>query len=225
MMVCSRQAGKSTGAAALGTHHVQFNENALALLIAPSLRQSRGLYDKVRHFIKVQKNPPTLVEDNVNGFTLANGSRMVVLPGDDPEKVRGFSAVSLLLLDEAAFVRDSVYTAVTPMLAVSGGQMVEMSTPNGRQGQFHDNWANGGQDIERIEVDAHQCPRISEAFLKKALRMLGQRRYEQEYFCKFNDALDQIFTSEDIARAMVEGVEPLFEGQSGLLSDDVTPLF
>ena len=57
--------------------------------------------------------------DNAISLQLPNGSRIVGLPGKEAT-VRGFSAVSLLLIDEAARVEDAMYKALRPMLAVGG---------------------------------------------------------------------------------------------------------
>ena len=61
--------------------------------------------------------------DNAISLLLPNGSRIVGLPGTEAT-VRGFSAVSLMLIDEAARVADEMYKALRPMLAVSGGRFV-----------------------------------------------------------------------------------------------------
>src|ERR1035437_4701637 len=65
------------------------------------------------------------------------GSRICSLPGD-PKTIRGFSAPALILEDEAAFVDDELFAAIKPMLAVSRGQLILMSTPFGRRGHFFD---------------------------------------------------------------------------------------
>jgi hypothetical protein len=57
--------------------------------------------------------------DNEMSSQFPNGSRIVGLPGSEGT-IRGFSAVSLLLVDEASRVPDELYLAVRPMLAVSG---------------------------------------------------------------------------------------------------------
>ena len=64
--------------------------------------------------------------------------------------VRGFSAVSMLLIDEAARVEDSMYKALRPMLAVSDGDLWLMSTPRGQQGFFYEAWEHGGAEWFRV---------------------------------------------------------------------------
>jgi len=73
---------------------------------------------------------------------LPNGSRIEALPGSE-KTVRGFSGTSLLILDEAARVDDELYYAVRPMLAVSGGALMLLSTPFGKRGIFHQELTGG----------------------------------------------------------------------------------
>jgi hypothetical protein len=61
-------------------------------------------------------------------LALPNGSRIVGLPGVEGT-VRGFSAVSLLLIDEASRVSGATYKSLRPMLAVGNGDLWLMSTP------------------------------------------------------------------------------------------------
>ena len=94
-----------------------------------------------------------------------NGSRIVALPGTE-ETVRGFSGVRLLVVDEAARVDDPLYFSIRPMLAVSGGRMVCLTTPFGKRGFFYEEWTGDGP-WDRIKVTARECPRISEKFLEE----------------------------------------------------------
>src|SRR6516225_3631202 len=115
--VC-RQGGKSTTTAALALHTALHDPGSLTLLVSPSQRQSRELFVKVMAFLKSLEPAEELDEDNRLSATLKNGSRVVSLPGDQ-RTIRGFSAPSLVIEDEAAYVTDEVYTALRPMLAVS----------------------------------------------------------------------------------------------------------
>ncbi len=126
----SRQAGKSTTTAIIALHTALYRPGSLTLLGSPSLRQSRELFVKITDFLKRLESTPLLEEDNRLSVQLKNGSRVVSLPGTG-ETVRGFSAPDLIVEDEAAFVEDSFFRAVRPMLAVSGGRLILMSTPYG----------------------------------------------------------------------------------------------
>jgi hypothetical protein len=205
----SRQSGKSTVTAILALHKAVFMAGSLILLISPSLRQSKELFSKVTTYLKALQPAQILEEDNRLSCTLENGSRICSLPGD-PKTVRGYSAPALILEDEAAFVGDEVATAIRPMLAVSRGQLILMSTPFGRRGHFFDTWQSGGDAWQRISVPATDCPRISPAFLKQERESMSEWRYRQEYLCEFVETSDQIF-SFDVIRAMFDpDVRPLF---------------
>jgi hypothetical protein len=124
----------------------------------------------------------------------------VGLPGSEAT-VRGFSAVSLLLVDEAARVSDELYLALRPMLAVSEGTLWLMSTPYGKRGFFYEAWESGGE-WERFQVTAEECPRISQRFLEEERRAMGERWFRQEYLCEFGDADDAVFRQEWIEKAV-----------------------
>jgi hypothetical protein len=61
--------------------------------------------------------------------------------------------------------------AIDPMLAVSEGRLIEMSSPNGMRGHFYEHWRDG-ERVERIKITGRQCPRISAEFLHQQRRKL-----------------------------------------------------
>ncbi len=222
LLNCSRQAGKSTTTAIIALHEAYYRPESLVLLISCSLRQSRELFVKVCGFMRMLEPRPTLDEDNRLSFTFANGSRVVSLPGTG-ETVRGFSAPRRVIEDEAAFVEDGVYGAVRPMLAVSGGRLILMSTPFGKRGHFFEAWKDGGSWL-KIEVTALQCPRISEAYLEEERQEIGDLWFRQEYGCEFLETVDQVFRYDDIERALSDDVKPLFDAESYRQTGDVRAL-
>jgi len=208
LLNCSRQAGKSTTAAVLALHRAFFYPGSLVLLVSPSLRQSGEIFRKVVAMLEDLEPIPHRREDNRLSFTLANRSRVVSLPGTE-ETIRGFSGASLIVEDEAARVDDALYAAVRPMLAVSGGRIILMSTPAGTRGHFHEAWKSG-EGWERTKITASQCPRISPEFLAGELRDLGQWWYKQEYECEFVQNLDSVFDYGTVMSALSDEVQPLF---------------
>jgi hypothetical protein len=153
---CHRQSGKST-TVALKALHVALYAKALVLLLSPSLRQSRELFRKVIDIYRALDNPPPPITDNRLELELANGSRVVSLPGTEAT-IRGFSAPKLVIMDEASKIPSALHTAVRPMLAVSRGTLALLSTPYGRRGFFHQEWTSGGPNWKRVLRTADQCP-------------------------------------------------------------------
>jgi hypothetical protein len=209
ILLCSRQSGKSTTTALLGLHCALYNENALVLLLAPALRQSQELFAKLKTPINALPTlPATIIEESALRLRFSNGSRIISLPGDE-RTIRGYSGVSLLVVDEASRVPDSLYYAVRPMLAVSKGRIVLLSTPFGKRGFFYHEWVEGGDDWKRVKVTANDCPRISPEWLEQERRTIGDWWHAQEYLCQFVDTLDQVFASAHIEAALDPGIKPL----------------
>ena len=210
LLLCTRQAGKSTVTAALALHEALYRPPALVLLLSPSLRQSGELFRKVATFYQSFGKTAPVEAETALRLELANGSRIVSLPGKE-ETIRCYSGVSLLILDEAARVPDDLYFAVRPMLAVSGGRLIGLSTPFGKRGWFFDTWQNGGPDWTRVKVTAHDCPRIAPAFFEEERAALGDWWYRQEYLCEFVETSDTLFAFDLVTAALSSEVKPLFE--------------
>jgi Terminase large subunit, T4likevirus-type, N-terminal len=208
ILLCSRQSGKSTTTAMMALHEALFHEAALVLMLAPAQRQSQELFLKLKaHINNLATLPAEIIEESALKLTLSNGSRVICLPGDE-KTIRGYSGVSLLICDEASRIPDALYYAVRPMLAVSGGRIVLLSTPFGKRGFFHHEWTQGGDDWQRVRVTARDCPRISPEWLEEEKRTIGEWWFAQEYNCEFVDTLDQVFASKYIEAALAK-VEPL----------------
>ena len=208
LLNCSRQSGKSTTTAVLATHTALYRPRSLILLVSPSLRQSGELFRKVTGFLKALDPPPRRVEDNKLSVVLENESRVVSLPSGEAT-IRGFSAPTLLIEDEASRVDDGLYMAVRPMLAVSEGRLVLMSTPFGKRGHFFEAWQNGGDEWTKIKITARECPRISKEFLEQERAALGEWWFRQEYLGEFVDTVDQIFGYDLVMSAVTDEVQPL----------------
>jgi hypothetical protein len=208
LLLCTRQAGKSTTAAALGLKVALLTPASLVLLLSPSERQSGELAVKVFDLYDTLDRPVPARKRTELQLHLTNGSRIIALP-ESERTIRGYSGAALLVIDEASRVSDGLYCSVRPMLAVSRGRLVALSTPFGRRGWFFEEWESG-QRWERHKITAEECPRITSEFLKEEEASLGPRWYRQEYFCSFEDAVDAVFANADIHAAMSDDVKPLF---------------
>jgi hypothetical protein len=208
LLNCSRQSGKSTMTAVIALHRALYHPGSLILCLAPALRQSQELFGKVLGFYRDLGRPVSPQAERKLSLELDNGSRIITLPGSE-RTIRGFSGVGLLLIDEASRVDDALYHAVRPMLAVSGGSLMMLTTPYGKRGIFFEEWT-GRHGWDRYEVPARECPRISEEFLEEERRALPAWVYRQEYETSFEETEDAVFTTEMIDGAISPDVTPLF---------------
>jgi hypothetical protein len=199
LLNCCRQAGKSTVVALLGLVEALWAPGTKVLLVSRSLRQSAELFRIVTDFYH-RLGSPCRERQTQDELCLSNMSRIVCLPCRE-ETIRGYSRVSLLVIDEAARVPDDLYRAVRPMLAVSNGRLICLSTPYGKRGFFHHAWASGGDDWARIEVPAERIGRITPEFLACERRAMGASWFRQEYCCSF-EALEGL-VYPDFARCVV----------------------
>ncbi len=209
ILLVTRQGGKSTVSSIRALHRALYTPASLVLLLAPSYRQSKELFRKVKDALASLPFPAPLASESALEVEFSNGSRIVALPGKEAT-IRGFSGVSLLIVDEASRVPDELYQAVRPMLAVSGGDILLLSTPFGKRGFFHHEWTEGGADWHRTKITAAMCPRIPREWLEQERKTIGDWWYRQEYMCEFVETTDQVFSYEDIQRALDDTVKPLF---------------
>jgi hypothetical protein len=213
LLNCCRQSGKSTTTAALAVHTALFRAPALVLVLSPGLRQSGELFRKIKDAYNAIGRPAGSVVENQTTLELACGSRIVCLPGKE-ETVRSYSRVKLLLIDEASRVPDDLYRAVRPMLAVSNGRLIALSTPFGQRGWFYREWQHG-VGFRKVCITWQQCPRISEAFIDRERASLGDAWVGQEYECQFG-ALEGLVYPDFEMCVVDEAVVPTGRGVGGI---------
>jgi hypothetical protein len=206
MILAARQSGKSMTCSIYALWHALNHPGALVLVLSPSLRQSGLLFKTIMGYYQELRPIASEVESALT-LQLANKSKIVSLPGNE-KTIRGYSGVSLLIIDEASQVLDSTYFSVRPMMAVSEGKVFAIGTPHGKRGWFYDSWTNS-DEFEKIKVTADQNPRISPEFLEQERKALGQYWYEQEYFCEFHQSEASLFRYDVIQRALCDDIEEL----------------
>ena len=182
LLCCARQTGKSTTAALIAIVTAIIQAGALVLLVSPSQRQSGELFRTVMRYLREVPDAPEIRAESALRVELANGARIVALPGDE-RTIRGYAGAALIVLDEAARVEDELLAAIRPMLATSQGRLIALSTPFGKRGFFYEAW-HGGESWHRVRVPASECPRITKEFLDEELRELGAQRFAEERMCR-----------------------------------------
>jgi hypothetical protein len=208
LLCCSRQSGKSSVSSILALHTALFRPGSLVLMVSPSLRQSSELFRKFLDCLDILPNLPARNEDTKLSIKLENSSRVVSLPGSEGT-IRGYSAVDLLIIDEAARVVDDLYFAVKPMLAVSRGRSLALSSPFGKRGWFFNEFSEG-VGWQKHSIKATDCPRISKEFLDEERRSMPAAWFNAEYMCEFTEAVDSVFSYDLVMGMISEDVEPLF---------------
>jgi hypothetical protein len=208
LVCCCRQWGKSTTTALVALHEALYAAPAMIILISPSQPQSTELFKKIHGFWERLPGAPEANQESLTRMELGNGSRIISLPGSE-RTTRGYSAATLVVMDEASRVPDELLASVRPMLATTNGRFIALSTPAGKRGWFYESWVNG-DGWERISVKGVDCPRISADFLEEERQALGPMRFSQEYECEFIDSETSVFNSDLIQGAMTDDFQPFF---------------
>ena len=147
-------------------------------MVSASARQSTELLrSTIQLYTRIPGLPP-LLSQAAHRIEFQGGSRIISRPSSEGT-IRGYSKVSLLILDEASRIEEPIIAACRPMIALTAAEIVALSTPSGRRG-FLDQICEHGADsweIETIPVD--QCSRIT-GFLADERKEIGPTMYDQQ---------------------------------------------
>jgi len=166
------------------------------------MRQASELFKTAAGFYRQLGRVVPAEAESALSLTLENGSRIVCLPGTEAT-IRGYGGAALLLIDEAARTTDDLMAALQPMVAVSGGRIIAMSTPFGKRGWFYETTLSTGW--RTVTVRADECPRWSVEALAEFAAERGDWLARQELYAEFVDASGQMFATDDINAALEAG--------------------
>jgi hypothetical protein len=185
----ARQLGISTLTAGYALWMMTFHKDKNILVIATKQDVAKNLVTKVR---VMHANLPSwlkqpCVEDNKLNLRYMNGSQIKAV-SSGPEAARS-EALSLLILDEAAFIDkiDQIWTASQATLT-TGGQCIALSTPNGVGNWFHKTWVDAEEGrgmFNPIKLHWTVHPDRDEDWRKEQDTLLGPSGAAQECDCDF----------------------------------------
>ena len=198
----SRQLGISTLAAAYSLWLMLFHKDKNVLALATTQATARNLvsktmfmYDQLPKWLKLPA-----VEKNKLSLRLKNGSK-ITAKSSNADAARS-EAVSLLLIDEAAFIDNiqETFTAAQQTLA-TGGQCMALSTPNGIGNWFHQTWdkaESGENSFLPIKLPWTVHPERNQEWRDQQNQDLGPRMAGQECDCDFLASGDTVFEPDDM---------------------------
>jgi len=227
LCLCSgRQVGKST-VIAIKAGESAVKDKKTIMVIAHVERQALLLFEKIlshiynnhKEMIKKGKDRPTK-----HTIKLKNGSIIHCLPtGDSGYGIRGYT-INELYADEAHFIKEDVWAAVTPMLATTGGTINLLSTPFGTDGYFFRCFYD--KKFTRIHVNTEDVadkrvePQRTQMliFLEDEKARMTKLQYQQEYLGLFVGGIQRFISDEliDLISTGKEGYKPLGDKFQGI---------
>lgn len=205
-----RQVGASTIISQIAAEEA-LRKKMFIMIIAAVEREALLIFEKILGYIhevapynlKTKADKPTK-----HRLRLKNGSEILCVPaGVTGAGIRGHT-IDLLIADEAAFIPEAVWAAVTPSLMVTGGRMILLSTPHGKEGYFYERYDD--EDFTSFYVNAEiavrERPICATWTLKQQKdairhqkaerRRLTDLQYQQEYLGKFIEDLTQFYPDD-----------------------------
>ena len=203
MVLKSRQLGISTLAAGYSLWLMIFYKDKNILCLSKTQETARNMvtkvkfmYDNLPSWLKVVSE-----ENNKLSLRLTNGSQ-IKAKSSNSDAARS-EAVSLLIIDEAAFIEnvEETWASAQQTLATGGGAIV-LSTPYGTGNWFHQTWVRAEaqeNDFLPIKLPWYVHPERNEDWRKKQDELLGDPRLAaQECDCDFSTSGDVVYFPEHI---------------------------
>jgi len=212
-LVWGRQSGKTTAVAVFAiffafTHPGSSFSPTKILIVSKGLRQSIIMFRTVKNLLHSNKVlRKSITYETRTEIMFSNNSTIICQPtGYDGSTIRGHYA-DLLIIDEAAFVKESIIAEVClPMLATTEkqrgtGNLIMLSTPFGRDHIFYRVFMS--PEFWTKKIPSRLCPLITEDFLAEQKRLIGTFAYEQEYEAEFKDDRNSWY-KQDLLRQIQE---------------------
>ena len=219
-----RQTGKSTSAAGYLLWYAMFIPDSTVLIAAHKYTGAQEIMQRIRY---AYENCPDHIKAGVTTYNkgsidFENGSRIVSATTTE-NTGRGMS-ISLLYMDEFAFVRPSIatefWTSITPTLS-TGGKCIITSTPNSDEDQFALIWkmANKTEDefgnttelgvngFKAFQSHWSEHPERGADYEAEMRAKLGEDRFRREILCEFIIADETLINPNTLIQ--LEGIEPM----------------
>ena len=199
----SRQLGISTLSAGYSLWMMLFNKDKNILCIATKQETAKNMVTKVKF---MYENLPSWLkidatENNKLNLRLKNGSQIKATSA--ASDAGRSEAVSLLIIDEAAFIENigEIWASAQQTLATGGG-CIAISTPYGTGNWFHQTWIRAEEkanDFLPIRLPWFVHPERDQAWRDRQDELLGDPRMAaQECDCDFSTSGDVVFYPEYI---------------------------
>ena len=198
VLCCHRKWGKTTIIALKAFHYALSGPNRAVGVLAPSLKQGGHIVYRVREFSAALGIKFRRYMGRDYSILLPNGSRIFAIPHNTTTALGDEAEV--LIVDEAAVVKNAVIEAVSPSTARKRSTQWYLSTPARQSGHFYDIWHDKSDDYHRILSTVADTPEIDPKYLQ-TYRRASPARYEMDFECRFVKPADRL-----VPRDFVEAI-------------------
>ncbi len=214
VVVFPRQSGKTTTLAIRMIHYALTNPNTTSLIVAPGLRQSMIVMDRIQEqisLIPTRRRRERFQQIKRTTISLKNGSKLVALPCS-VNLLRGYAA-NLLVADEASFFADDqtvFYNVLFPMLQTTNGTLIASSTPWSKDSVFYKFTRDSTFRVHRVTIDdVIKAGLTTREFIQEMEKRTPAERYRREYLAEFVDDQTSYFPMKLITQCIDSDLSPL----------------
>jgi Terminase large subunit, T4likevirus-type, N-terminal/Terminase RNaseH-like domain len=221
-----RQTGKTTSAAGYLLWYAMFHPDKTILIAAHQYSGAQEIMDRIRYAYEMC---PLWLKAGVETYNKGNidfeNKSRIVARATTEKTGRGMS-LSLLYLDEFAFVRPSIakefWTAISPTLS-TGGKCIITSTPNSDEDQFANIWKQANKKVDAFgnttdvgvngfspfRAEWWEHPDRDEKWKEEEIGKIGEERFRREHGLEF--IIDEETLIDSIVLSNLESVEPVYK--------------
>ena len=222
----ARQTGKTTSAAGYLLWYAMFHPDKTILIAAHQYTGAQEIMDRIRYAYEMC---PMWIKSGVESYNKGNidfeNKSRIVARATTEKTGRGMS-LSLLYLDEFAFVRPSIakefWTSISPTLS-TGGKCIITSTPNSDEDQFADIWKQANKKTDEFGNETtvgangfspflatwREHPDRDEKWAEEERAKIGEDRFRREMNCEF--ILNEETLINNMVLSRLESHEPIYK--------------
>lgn len=210
-----RQVGKSI-LAAIEVIKFAVEQKCTSIVIEPTLTQSRRVYKDIQGWLQdsglVEQFNASLMEIHFN-----NGSEIIFKSAEQRDKLRGYTVSGLLVIDEAAFISDSIIDVIFPFVDAHNAPTLVISTPLFKSGRFYTLYEQGladadgkSQSFDWATYDTSQF--LTEEKMEYYRKTVSPIKFTSEYLGQF--ITDGSYVFKNIIEAITSPIDtvPLYCG-------------
>jgi len=205
ILCCNRQWGKTTVIAIKALHHALHNPLREIVIISRTKQQAAILIDRAVNFYLALGHKLRRVRGQMESLKLHNGSTIIAVPHDEDTSCG--NTAHILIVDEAALVKDAVFSSVTAFTSHTKGAIWLMSTPRRQAGFFYNLWHCTDKRWRRILSTVKDCPDFDPDFLAMQ-QSIDPIKYRQDFLCEFIQPADSLISADIINRMVDPTLEP-----------------
>lgn len=189
-----RQVGKTTVLMGILLHYACNYKNGFSIIMEPTYKQCIRVYNEMRTAFE-----PLLVKGGTSQLVLEfiTGSKIQFLSGEaDIAAFQGYVVKNgVLCVDEAAYISDDVFFALTPTTDVHKSPIILTSTPRFRSGFFYNYFVEGlsGNSSSVYHFDWAGYSVLTEEKLNFYRKTLPERLFKNYYLGEFADTIGSVF--------------------------------